>query len=107
MGISNAKKFELALIEACDKHIATGGTIISGSFTGRTMNYCPITALVGINSQSRLADAMIKSGTKIKSDQYWAFIYSFDGMKFKKYQINAPEFDKLGKKLRKKYILKK
>lgn len=93
-------KLRTMLIEACDKYIANGGTIIDRSFDHDGKHCCPLTCLIGTSFGlpgriSHLLDAYVSER------QVWFFIYAFDGRE--ELQDTDPMWQ-LGQELRAKYI---
>ena len=107
MTISAVRRFEAALTEACEKHIAGGGTIVSGIFVNDNNKFCPVQALIGPSASMSITASAIKMVPGLKEGQLWCFINSFDGVSTKENRVNNPEYYKLGMKFRKKYILRK
>ena len=92
------------LIEACDKHIANGGTIIDGTFSDGN-SFCPISCLVGNTTDVYVARNKIIDllGTEdVPVSNIWEFTDGFDGS----YDgdEDSPPLAMLGQELRKKYI---
>jgi hypothetical protein len=104
--------FRTLIIEACEAHIQSGGTIRERSFGGCN-DCCPITCLVG--SMETVTDrdlAMnIKLGFVLETGLMWRFIDAFDGRAVDgRYANPNPDTEEakflinLGMELRKKYI---
>jgi hypothetical protein len=64
------------LTEACEKHLAKGGRIVSGHFVNEEY-CCPIGALVG-NVDRKVFAANDLLGLEHTSNELWEFIYAFD-----------------------------
>jgi hypothetical protein len=97
------------LVEACDNHIAAGGTIISGAFRDRKdeTKCCPLTCVspdqttTTTTIKNKLADVI-----GINRDDFpsiWSFIDAFDGRLWKPITTNY-SMALLGRELRARYI---
>jgi hypothetical protein len=93
------------LTEACDLHIADGGTIISGRFQVPThpKQCCPMQCLVGDGMMAKTVAHLLGVECNVQlSDEVWELIHAFD---------NAPDYPAslsamaaLGHELRTMYI---
>lgn len=114
MNPSQIKKFHDLLVEAADKHLAQGGTIISGTF-GSGTRVCPIEAMVPrdlkVRKFIRIRDRLDeKVGFKISDKDFWLFVNTFDGytgdtLDTLKGEEKNPVV-KMALRLRKKYMVK-
>jgi hypothetical protein len=95
----NIDKLRVALIEACDKHLAEGGKIRGGAYVSQ-YGYCPLGCLSGGSNYFAKFNEIL--GLPTHDRQVWDFITAFDG--------NTPQWDsllaELGRELRAKYITK-
>jgi hypothetical protein len=117
--IEHIDKLRSLLIAAIDKHIAGGGTIISGKFflipkstTDNITACCPIYCLTDSmydNFERKVAQMLgidIKTDNDVYTllDELWAFIHGFDGKPHGKANDRYPDMVALGQELRAKYI---
>lgn len=92
--------FKQALMQACDHHIANGGTIQSMLFGGGNCR-CPIACMVSNFGKGYRQELCERMGFEITSDEFWNFIDGFDEAGF--VNLDCPMF-KLGTEFRKKYL---
>lgn len=98
-------KFKNLITEACEAHLAAGGTIISGSFT-RDDSCCPISCVVGapsLLSYGPFHELNVRLGEQVPEEEYWNFIDGFDGKDATSVRESTKLFQ-LGRELRAKYI---
>lgn len=95
------------LIEACDKHLASGGTIRAGTFVGimwGEAGMCPIGCLSGGKDYFAKVAEILEVTEEACKDDIWDFVNAFDGNKlFWPRDPNGP-MAVLGRELRAKYI---
>jgi hypothetical protein len=92
--------FKQALIEACDKHLAIGGTIQSMLFGGGVCR-CPIACLVVNSGKGYRLPLCERMGFEISEDDFWNFLDGFDDSGI---VHNDSEMYQLGVELRAKYL---
>jgi hypothetical protein len=95
MNFNQVQQFRQRLIEACDKHIAAGGKIVSGTFKRRPNEVCPLTCL------SLTDKDWVSFGGEL-----WAFIIAFDDSRLTDKDKSYVGAVLLGKELRQKYLTK-
>lgn len=105
MNAHQAEKFRALLIEACDKHLASGERIVVGKFYDGVGGLCPLTILFGNNFLSDRTETLSdRLGITIDKEELWAFVCGFDDGaipdRYKKYVAAIL----LGKELRAKYV---
>lgn len=98
-------KFRTLLIEACDKHIASGGAITDSGF-GSGHYLCPITCLVGYQKDGVYSQRIAEvAGLPIFPGDMWSFIRGFDNPPPNEDTDPHPnDLVKLGQELRQKYL---
>jgi hypothetical protein len=102
MDQTQIEKLRSVLIEACDEHLARGGTIVDGTF-GRKTQRCPMGCVSGSNPNVYLA-LKRKIGFRFSSLDMLSFVNGFDNISFLD-QTNP--IYQLGQELRNKYITPK
>lgn len=96
-------KLRSLLIQACDKAMEEGRTIIAGHFTFGPTQCCPINCLIGYISHDAILELNKLLSAELVSNDIWDFIFAFDGGR------NSVDYDSnpmvlLGRELRNKYI---
>jgi len=101
-----AEHFQQLLEEACDRHIESGGRIISRRFTSyEDGGQCPLTCLLGRQTmyyKALEANRLLNTHT-ISDEELWALVFAFDG-KFVPDHQDFVSAKLIGKALRHKYI---
>jgi len=105
MNQEQLNKFETLIIEAVEKHLASGGELVTGQFTSGVDNTCkcPISCIIDPNNEKSYSEQLSdKIGFEITDHDMWAFIYGFD------YTGNNPDPKSrlfcFGHEMRQKYL---
>lgn len=95
------------LIAAIDKHLAEGGTLISGKFHQHDPEACCPMYLLSQGQYGDIENVLAKMLDIENIDQLdedvWTFIYAFDNVKQNAIYLQSPMAD-LGRELRAKYL---
>jgi len=97
------EKFKTAITSAVEDHLASGGTLCSGSFGGEENGgCCPISCLLGTSVTWESRDYMIakKLNITFSPNEMWEFIAAFDGIK----TVGVSLLTQFGRELREKYL---
>jgi hypothetical protein len=100
MNKTQLKIFKSKLNKAIKAHLASGGTLISGSF-GSGTTLCPITCLVSESCDSLEEALSEKLGFTFSPDDLWNFMDAFDYVKNR----STNPIQVIARELRKKYIV--
>jgi len=102
MNTEQLATFKQELIQACDAHIASGGTLMRGTFGNGDNCKCPLSCLIPRVAETTINISLSeKLGFVITYDEVWGFIYGFD-RKTNEHEYSIEAY-RLGQELANKY----